>query len=384
MDERLAGLVALRRVAAADAAGQGRREQLLQRAADVADQLDLGLVRGVDLGRLGVDVDDPLRAVRVPARRRVFHEVVADADDEVRAVEAREDVVAGLEAHGHQRQVGPVVDGALAHEGRGDRHVQAARQLAELRCRAAAQHTVAGEDDRTLGGVDEPRRVRDRLVGRLGQVDAARAERAGWIVGAQLRARDVLRQLDVRRPRLLEACHPEGLSHDLWDRREALDAGIPLGHGSEHVDDIDDLVGLLVEVLRARLAGDRDDRRPIEIGIRDPRQEVRGTGAERAHGHGSATGEAPVDVRHECRALLVPGRDVADRFASGEGLEEVQGLLARNGEDVLASLGLQARDEEVRSGSHGSFGHGRECTGLCASDRDGPIRAGSLQRCNGR
>ena len=35
---------------------------------------------GVDLGRLGVDVDDPLAAVGVPASRRVLDEVVADAD----------------------------------------------------------------------------------------------------------------------------------------------------------------------------------------------------------------------------------------------------------------------------------------------------------------
>ena len=60
VDEDLAGLVALAGVAAADPAGQDRGQQPPQRPVDVADQLDLGPVGGVDLGRLGVDVDDPL------------------------------------------------------------------------------------------------------------------------------------------------------------------------------------------------------------------------------------------------------------------------------------------------------------------------------------
>ena len=52
-------------------------------AGEVADQLDLGQVVGVDLGRQGVDVDDPHVAVGVPRRRRLLDQVVADADDQI-------------------------------------------------------------------------------------------------------------------------------------------------------------------------------------------------------------------------------------------------------------------------------------------------------------
>ena len=64
MDEDLARLVALARVAPADAVGQDRGQQPAQGPVDVADELDLGSIGRVDLGRRGVDVDDPLAPVR--------------------------------------------------------------------------------------------------------------------------------------------------------------------------------------------------------------------------------------------------------------------------------------------------------------------------------
>ena len=96
VDERLAGRVSLARVPSTDAERQHRGQQPAQRPIDVADELDLRLVERVDLGRLGVDVDDPLAPVGVPARRCVLDEVVADRHHEVGAIEARQDVVACL------------------------------------------------------------------------------------------------------------------------------------------------------------------------------------------------------------------------------------------------------------------------------------------------
>ena len=65
-----------------------RTEQTLEAAADVAHQFDVRLVRVVHFGRLSVDGDDGLFARRVPALGRVLDGVVADTDDEVRAIEA--------------------------------------------------------------------------------------------------------------------------------------------------------------------------------------------------------------------------------------------------------------------------------------------------------
>ena len=192
VDQDLARCVPLGRIAPADAKRQDRVEQPPKRPVDVADQLDLGAVGGVDLRRLGVDVDDPLGTVRVPRRWCVLHQVVPDADDEVGPIEARQDVVARLEPDGHQREVRPVVDRALAHERRRDRDMQAARQRPEFRRGAAAQDAVAGQDDRPFRRGDEARRVGDGLVGRArgsrhAPASAARARgRSGEKVAAAM------------------------------------------------------------------------------------------------------------------------------------------------------------------------------------------------------
>ena len=64
--------------------GARRVPQLLGQAAEdvveVADEVDLGDEVLVDLGRDAVDADDLLVALRVPVRRRVLDEVVADRD----------------------------------------------------------------------------------------------------------------------------------------------------------------------------------------------------------------------------------------------------------------------------------------------------------------
>ncbi len=356
--------MALGRVAPTDAKREERLEQAVQRPVDVADELDRRTVVRVDLGRLGVDVDERLRAVRVPAARGVLDEVVADRDDEVGPVEPGHDVVAGLQPDGHQRQVRAVVDRALAHERDGDRDVEALRERPERLRRLPPEDAVSGEHDRPVGIGDDPGRVGDRVLRRLGQVGPRRLERARRVAGLGRHRGEVLGQLDVGRPGLLELGHPERLADDLGDRVDPRDPGVPLRHRPEHPDDVDELVGLLVELVRADLAGDRDERGPVEVGVGDAGDEVRRAGAEGRHRDGGLAGQPSVDVGHEGRALLVTGRDMADPVRPAERVEDVHRLLARDREDVAAALGLEALDEEVGGGPRTSRGirHGRECT----------------------
>ena len=165
-------------VLAADPARQQGVQQAAERAADVADQLDLGPVRRVDLGRRRVDVDDPIGAARVPAPGRVLDRVVAHRDHQVGPVEPRQHVVARLQPDRHQRQVRPVVDRALAHERDGHRDVEPARELAQLRGRVPAEHAVARQHDRALGAGDQVGGALDRHVGRLGEGGGRQHQRA--------------------------------------------------------------------------------------------------------------------------------------------------------------------------------------------------------------
>ena len=249
VDERLAGRVARGGVKPPDAVRKDRREEPAERPADVADELDLRLVERVDLSRLGVDVDDPLVPVRVPASRCVFHQVIPDRHHDVGPVEAREHVVARLQADGHERQVAPIVDRALAHEGRRDGNVQPAGERPELRRGMAADDAVAGEHERARRSGQQPCRVRDRVVGRLREVRHRRLDRPERRV--HLHRRDVLRQLHVGRAGLRELGHPEGLAHDLRDRARLTDALVPLRHRLQHPHDVHELVGFLVDLVGA-------------------------------------------------------------------------------------------------------------------------------------
>ena len=70
-------------------------------------------------------------------------------------------------------------------------------------------------------------------------------------------------------------------------------------------------------------------------------------GPERAEADAGALGQAAVHVRHVGAALLVANRNEVDRRV-GERLVEVERLLARDAEDVLDALHLQAFHEQVR------------------------------------
>ena len=201
-------------VAPADAVRQHRRQQPPERAVDVADQLDLGLVDGIDLGRLGVDVDDPLASVRVPARRRVLDQVVADRHDEIGAVEAGQHVIAGLEPDGHQRQVAAVVDRALAHERDRDRDVEA---LGEAR--GAPRGASAGgrrcRPARAAASTPRAAARRGRWPRPSARGSRPASARAAGGPASTVVGREVLGQLDVGRAGLLELGDAERLAHDL-------------------------------------------------------------------------------------------------------------------------------------------------------------------------
>ena len=70
----------------------------------------------VDFRRPEIDVDDLLVAVPVKEFGRIFDEVIADGNDQVRLVHRDIDVVLALEAHGEQAMLVMHRDRALAHD----------------------------------------------------------------------------------------------------------------------------------------------------------------------------------------------------------------------------------------------------------------------------
>ena len=205
-----------------------------------------------------------------------------------------------------------------------------------------AHDAVAGEHHRPLGAADQLGRPQQLARGRLGADRAPARQR----LGVDLRGHHVLGQLDVGRAGLLALGHLEGLAHHLGDDRRVRQPGVPLRDRPHHAQEVDVLVRLLVHPLEVALAGERDERRAVEVGVRHRGHEVQRAGAERAEADARVPGQAAVDVGHVGAALLVAHRHELDRRAR-ERLVQVERLLARDAEDVLHALGLEALHEDV-------------------------------------
>jgi hypothetical protein len=79
----------------------------------------------------------------------------------------------------------------------------------------------------------------------------------------------------VRRAGLLDARDTERLAHDLGHGVSDGDARRPLRDRTEHPDDVDVLVRLLVDALQTCLSRDRDKRRAVELRVGDAGQQIR-------------------------------------------------------------------------------------------------------------
>ena len=376
-----------RRAPAADAARQHRRQQAPQRALDVADQLDLGLVGGVDLGRLGVDVDDPLAAVGVPARPartrpgRSRRDTTRSARSKPERTWSRAWSPTAISERWLRSSMAPLPMNVTATGTW--RPLANARSSLEAR---PAQHAVAGQDDRPRRGRQEPSGVLDRLVGRLGEVGP---------VGAS--GREVVGDLGGA-ARFSGSSMWVGPGFSSWATRNALRtiSGMASTRSTRWFHFV---TGSNMRTMSTNWCASLwslsspvwpvigDHRRAVEEGVGDAGHEVGGTRPERRHRHRGAAGQATVDVGHERGALLVAGRDVADGVLPAERVEDVHRLLARHREDVLAALGFEALDEQG-GGGPGSVGHARQSTGQavrdgrsgCPGRRHTPLMTGTLLR----
>ena len=211
-----------------------------------------------------------------------------------------------------------------------------------------ADDAVPGQDDGPLARLEELGRPvelgGDRLDERRG---AARHGRA-----LDLGLHHVVGQLEVGGAGLLALGDGEGLAHRLRDDLRVVDARVPLRHRLHHPHDVDVLVALLVHLGEARLAGERDDRRAVQVGVGQAGDEVGRAGPERAETDAGPAGEAAVGVGHEGRPLLVPDGEEGDGLGVLDRLVQVERLLAGDPEDVPDALVLEAADEELCGRRH--------------------------------
>ena len=284
-----------------------------------------------------------LVALRVPVLRRVLDEVVADREHHVGLVEAGHRVVAGLQADRAERLRVVGRQQALAHERLGHRD---ARWRARTRAAPGAAPPRTTPLPASATGLIAPR-IRSAALSSSRAAGSGRAWRRRGSGSASISAAITSSGSSMWvAPGFSRLGDLERLAHDLGDDRRVGEPGVPLGDRPHHAQEVDVLVRLLVHPLEVALAGERHERRAVEEGVGDRGHEVQRARAERAEADAGAAGQPAVDVGHVGAALLVAHRDELDRRAR-QRLVQVERLLARDAEDVLDALGLEALHEDV-------------------------------------
>jgi hypothetical protein len=117
-----------------------------------------------------------------------------------------------------------------------------------------------------------------------------------------------------------------------------------LADRAKQLHQVEVLMALLVHAGGGGLARDGHYRRTVHVRVGHAGDQVGGARPQCGQAHARPAGQAPIDVGHEGRALLVPHGDEADA-AIQQRVHDIEVLLAGQPEDVFHSLVFQAADQ---------------------------------------
>jgi len=324
------------------------RQQLAQECAHVRHQPERHRIVAGNLIRIDVDVDEPGRRdregiARQPGTRRAVVEAHAEREQHVgraSGVIGLIRTVAGDETE-RQRMLG--IDGAGAARRPGDRNAQPFREPQQVGRGATIFDALADQDDRPLRRKQHIERRLDAFgVGAAARRDVGVPLLRLWSLFRRRLLEDVERNVEHNRagppghhglPRL-----PDRQRHHVAARglEHALAVGAHGGGKVGLVVPVELLKRTAVELARRHVAGHRQERDGIEIGVGERDRQIgraRTTGGERRRG---PPADAVVHIRHEAGDGLVVNRD---------GLDLVGALVKRVDE---ADITVTAQAEDVR------------------------------------
>ena len=128
------------------------------------------------------------------------------------------------------------------------------------------------------------------------------------------------------------------------------------GDRLEQLHEVEDLVAFLVQPCGRPLSRNGHDGCTIHVGVGDAGNEVRRPRTQSRQANARTSGEPPVDVCHEGRALLMARGDETDG-AVEERIQHVDVLFAGHAEDVLNLLILETSNEKLCGGLISALGH---------------------------
>ena len=177
---------------------------------------------------------------------------------------------------GHPHVLRVVVgEGAASHQ-RGDhRNPGELGELLQLLRRARDLHAASDVEHRALGRHDELCGFADLLAVRLGGRTVAREVDLVGVVEGRHRLESVFRDVDEHRTRPARRRDVERLGHGPRNLIGVRDEEVVLGDRHRDAADVGFLERVRTDGGRRNLAGDRDDRRGVHVGVRDRGDEVR-------------------------------------------------------------------------------------------------------------
>ena len=181
----------------------------------------------------------------------------------------------------------------------------------------------------------------------LGRFPARQIDRF-WIFEVERRLLDVARDIDEHRAATARSRDVERGLQRLRQLFDLLDEPRVLDDRDRDAGDVALLKRVRADQVPPHLPGDADEGCRVHPGVRDRRYEVRRAGAGRRNGDSDPSRRSGVALRHVPRALLVPGKNVADARAPREGVVRGQNRAARDAEDDVDAFGLQRAQDRVR------------------------------------
>ena len=325
-----------------------RLHHALEGGAGVADEAEGLPVIAPDLVGIDVDVDDLLLGLGHGERETGPH-----GQDDV----GLQQVIAhrGLRPHGGaQRQLGVLVDGALALRARDHAGLEVLGERGEGLAGVAQHHTAARVDDGPLRGDEQIHRAAHVRGGGGG---AHRAHRVQHQRLAFLFHR-FRRHLELHRARAAAGELIHGRAHGGGHLGHLEHAAAPLGDGADALELVVDLVqhaDVLADLRLRDLTRQHEHRRGA--GVRGAEAGGRVEQARPRHHEGGAdpAARARVAVRHVRGRLLVPGLDEADVRLLAQRRHYPVELHAGKTEHDADALTMELLDECFAAGhpSHG-------------------------------
>ncbi len=233
---------------------------------------------------------------------------------------------------------------APGHQGGDDRDAGELGQLQQLLGGVCLEHPAAHVEHRPLGRGDQ--------LGGLTHLLGVRAQ-VGLVAGqvkllgpgeGGLGLQDVLGQIDQHRTRTAGGGDVERLGDGPRDVGGVGDEEVVLRDRQRDAADVGFLEGVAADGGAGHLAGDRDHRDAVHVGVGDRRDQVSGARARGSHANADPAGGLRISGGSVTGALLVAHQDVADR-AVEQRVVRRQDRSARDTEDDLDPGRLERANE---------------------------------------